>query len=552
MKLVEFSVTNFRSITNAHKVSLQELTVLTGKNNEGKSNLLMALNIAMQLMISNTHPRRMLSKLYDWNRDFPIQKQGNKSALDSVFRLNFLLNSEETDLFYEVMGIKLDQTIPIEIRIGKNNTPRIAVPKRGSAAFAKKSDKITKFVRERISFNYIQAIRTDEMAIGVLNDIIASELRHIDEREEYQTAMKTIYSLQDEVFDDIASRILAPLQEFLPQLKELKIGRARDRYYYNPFLRGGIDIWLNDGTDTSISQKGDGVKSLVSLAILKEVHASEGASIVAIEEPEAHLHPSAIHGLIKVINDLSEKHQVIISTHNPLLIQRNSIKSNILVDSGTARSAKSIKEIRDILGVLPSDNLIHASHVLLVEGKTDVIALQKILPALSPKLKNVLQKNELVIDHLAGASNLKYKLSILRTFMCKVFVFLDDDSSGRESAQSAIDNEFLIDADIKYSCCLGQRDTEFEDYINPNVYKDAVFEEFQVDLETNSFRSSQKWSDRMQRTFSSFGQQWSPRIEKRVKTIIAESIPDNMDLALNQHKRASLDALVVSLEGFVG
>ncbi len=48
MKLVEFSVTNFRSITKAHKINLQDMTVLVGKNNEGKSNLLTALNIAMR------------------------------------------------------------------------------------------------------------------------------------------------------------------------------------------------------------------------------------------------------------------------------------------------------------------------------------------------------------------------------------------------------------------------------------------------------------------------------------------------------------------------
>lgn len=51
MKLVEFSVTNFRSITKAHKINLQDMTVLVGKNNEGKSNLLTALNIAMRAIL---------------------------------------------------------------------------------------------------------------------------------------------------------------------------------------------------------------------------------------------------------------------------------------------------------------------------------------------------------------------------------------------------------------------------------------------------------------------------------------------------------------------
>lgn len=51
MKLVEFSVKNYRSITDAHRIVLQNKTVLVGKNNEGKSNLLTALNTAMKAMI---------------------------------------------------------------------------------------------------------------------------------------------------------------------------------------------------------------------------------------------------------------------------------------------------------------------------------------------------------------------------------------------------------------------------------------------------------------------------------------------------------------------
>jgi AAA15 family ATPase/GTPase len=50
MKLIGFSVTNFRSITKAHKVSLSDTTVLIGRNNEGKSNLLKALDIAMSIL----------------------------------------------------------------------------------------------------------------------------------------------------------------------------------------------------------------------------------------------------------------------------------------------------------------------------------------------------------------------------------------------------------------------------------------------------------------------------------------------------------------------
>lgn len=50
MKLINFSVTNFRSITKAHKIELDNVSTLVWKNNEWKSNILKALNISMNIL----------------------------------------------------------------------------------------------------------------------------------------------------------------------------------------------------------------------------------------------------------------------------------------------------------------------------------------------------------------------------------------------------------------------------------------------------------------------------------------------------------------------
>lgn len=119
MKLVEFSVTNFRSITSAHKIILKDLTVLVGKNNEGKSNLLRALNVAMQAVIlhsrTNGRPLQYMNgrNLYDWERDFPLQYQGRKSGLESIVRLHFSLENHELNEFHNVTGIRGNEDIPI-------------------------------------------------------------------------------------------------------------------------------------------------------------------------------------------------------------------------------------------------------------------------------------------------------------------------------------------------------------------------------------------------------------------------------------------------------
>ena len=52
--------------------------------------------------------------------------------------------------------------------------------------------------------------------------------------------------------------------------------------------------------------------------------------------------------------------------------------------------------------------------------------------------------------------------------------------------------------------------------------------------------------------FLSQGQRWTDTIEKKVKMTVADVIPEeNADAVLNQHKRGSIDALVIALENML-
>ncbi len=50
MKLVSFSVNNYRSITKAYRLPIRQSTVLLGPNNEGKSNILKALVTGLEVL----------------------------------------------------------------------------------------------------------------------------------------------------------------------------------------------------------------------------------------------------------------------------------------------------------------------------------------------------------------------------------------------------------------------------------------------------------------------------------------------------------------------
>ncbi|MDP3988082.1 MAG: AAA family ATPase, partial [Candidatus Levybacteria bacterium] len=145
MLLVNFSVTNFRSITIAHKVALSGTTILIGKNNEGKSNILKALDIAMLALQEHAveDGRRLVrrsvrndDRSYYWQRDFPVGLQTRKTGTQSIFRLEFLLEDGEVTEFVERIKSHLNGTLPIEIKIGKDNRVSIKVAKRGKGGTA--------------------------------------------------------------------------------------------------------------------------------------------------------------------------------------------------------------------------------------------------------------------------------------------------------------------------------------------------------------------------------------------------------------------------------
>lgn len=558
MKLVEFSVTNYRSVTTAHKIPIDNLTVLVGKNNEGKSNILSALNVAMSAVMSHggmsVVPRRYIARerhrfCYLWTRDFPIQLQDRKSGLESIFRLNFRLEGQELSEFQSLTGIRGNEDIPISVKIGKDNVPKVEVPKRGSASYNKKSAVITEFISQRISFNYIQAVRTEEMALQALSEVIRNGLQSLRNNSDYLEARKRANVLIQQLVDEMSERLLEPLRIFIPSLQDVKIKLDLEEPLHW-LSEGLIDVIIDDGIATSIRNKGDGIKSLVALALLKDKPTLAGASVIAIEEPESHLHSGAIHGLVDVIHKISQNSQVIITTHNPLFVQQNKVQSNILVENRTARPAKSISEIRSLLGVLPSDNLRNARFVIVVEGENDVIALGKILPCFSKKVAEALQNNQIVIKSMGGAGNLCHELGELKRSLCQYIVLLDNDDAGRMAAKKAIDAGLVKPAEIKHTICRGSANSEFEDCLNPNVYLGMILDQFGASIDARKMRGSQKWSERIGPLFMDQGVLWEENAPK-IKMAIAECIPtniDNIDDVIIQQRATFLPALAEAVE----
>lgn len=556
MRLYSFSVTNFRSITSAHKVPVADTTVLLGKNNEGKTNLLRALQIAMGLLADHAlgpdrASRNRLSGIrgwYEWQRDFPIRLQNRDSGTQTIFRLDFQLNQAEIDQFKKEIGSNFNGDLPLEIKIGKADAVKITLRKSGknTKALSSKSGAIAKFIAERIYFNYIPAVRTDKEANEVISRMLSHELGALEQNLDYIAALEVIEKLQRPVLDDLANRIREPLSTFLPAITKVKIEIPEHSRRIG--LRRNFDVIIDDGTPTSLEYKGDGVKSLAALALLRTRIRRQGASIIAIEEPESHLHPGAIHQLKEIISSLEEENQVILSTHNPLFVNRSHIRSNIIVDSGSAAAARKIERIREILGVQASDNLSSAAYALVVEGEEDVRSLRAILPTLSSKIHDALRTNMLVLEPIGGAGNLSYKLSLLHQMLCVTHTLLDNDESGRKAFEKAETAGLISIKSCTLVSCAGMSESEFEDCLSLSCYRERILETFGVDLGSTRFRGRGKWSDRVKSAFMLQGKPWNAGALAQVKGTVAESVMAHPTTCLDEHKRSSVDALVRAIE----
>lgn len=558
MKISSIQIKNYRSISEA-KIPLQDLTVILGKNNEGKSNVLMAVNVAISaLQIHAELKRRMFSyrgqnnEYYKWDRDYPIDKQkGKKRDKKTRFILEFTLNDAEIVEFKKGIGHHLNGSLPIQIDYSSDNKANIKVvkPGKGSKPLNEKSQRVCKYIAEHIEFNYIPAVRTVDHSMEIINSQISARMQEERENKDYKAALQKIKEIESVIIKRLSEQIKTTLNDFLPNLKNVEL--ISEDLGLLIRRRQDISLMIDDGNPTDLINKGDGVKSLVALSLLKNKKAIPNtASVIAIEEPESHLHPSAIEVLRKSIVALSEKSQVIVSTHNPQFVNRNEIDSNIIVDDGNAKEAANIREIREILGVKLSDNLYGAKLLLFVEGVTDREILTALFEKKSKKLRRALSDKEFVIQPISGTDHIELHLSMAKSMVSDFYVFLDNDEAGRKAVKRCQDKKLLDVKDYMLTIYDDMaKEAEIEDMLSENLYERTILEKYGVNINIGEFKAkNMKWSNRIEIAFKKSGKIMEENTLKEIKLSISTLVKGNVPNALRPNGDIFFQKLVSVLE----
>ncbi len=572
MKINSFTIKNYRSITEAYKIHLDDkFTVLIGRNNEGKSNVLRALSgtfyiIALlnripmdsvpDYILANSRSLRLRRSIdsrwdYVWTRDFPISKQGNRKAQQTVFDLEFKLSKEEQDLFHRRIGHHFNEILPFRIIIDKTSV-RFEIPKRAyggkGKAFINKINEICKFISERLDSIFIPSTRPADTTINVVNSILSRRITAIAEKEPlYQKALAVINKIHSREIKKLERELKETISIFIANINNIEIISTSTKYKE----KGAIEeIKIDDTVKTSIYEKGEGLQSLISLGVMQKAKNTYAEITLAIDEPESHLHPEAIRKIKNSLVKIGDKGQVIIATHSPILINRDNIHANIIVSENKASPAKTISDIRRVLGVAVSDNLVNAEYVLLVEGPTDDKILRTILSYLSPSIKIALSSGRLVIKAITGAKNICSEKSWLNTFICTgVICYLDYDSAAKTAVADAKSKSIIVDSEVIYSKITGKIESEIEDTLQESVYEEFLPTE-QPEWKKFINNKNKKWSDNVQELYDHSGKDFNIN---SIKELIATKILKLQDptSALHPDRSSTIKYLQAAIENMM-
>lgn len=577
MKLVEFSVKNYRSIIQKSTIQIKDKTVIIGPNNEGKSNVLRALDVAFKIFelcpnyynsyqkrFSAVRAFRSLKRLnvFDWDNDYPRsllneEEDSEEGNLEPVcFSLSFELDKEEKDFLrkeYEVLFDESTITFYIRLSVPENY---LKVENNHISLSLEDSVYVIGSIAERIKICYIGTIRTAFTAYDSIKRLLSFETAIIAESPHYQKLLDDFSALYDDKLKNVSFVLTDLLKGFVPSINQAKIETqdSRRKIGRYDFIDDFVDVLIDDGVNTSLEQKGSGIQSLIALALAHTVSVSMAASrnlILAIEEPEAHLHPQGIHEIKKILFDIAKRNQLIITTHSPLLANTNDISSNIIVSNNIARAAKSIKEIRDTLGIFASDNLMFADNNILVEGLSDERILKRVLSAISSNIDNAFNSGVLKIINCDGCSKISAFVSLMKVYISRYYIILDGDRDGIEEKRRIEKKDPSISGCITTFFALGMQESEIEDFVDPDSYIDKLATTFSLNnlltLKKALNDTNQKWSDRLSDYGGRNGHPFEDEDIVKAKTIVADAVVEKGISALRTCRRDIFDTLAANI-----
>jgi predicted ATP-dependent endonuclease of OLD family len=440
-------IESFRSIRRADLEGLSGFTAVAGLNNSGKSNVLRALN---SFFNDQTDSGRAIHLDSDYHRPDLRKKKQKKIRVTVHFDL--------PDNFQFRMGLEgVEQLLGgRSFSITKEWThgePQAAFSLNGKPADGNETEKIKQFLN-LIKFRYIpnrvlplDVIRNEHQN---LRDILIRRLSRRATRN--QDAFEAIR--------DASQKIIGALNERFARAcpGQGNVTLATPSSWRDLAFAFGYRLVNGEIQIEDIAQ-GSGVQSLLMLETLYLVDRDyfqqfgwRQAAIWAFEEPESSLHTSlearVAAYLSEISSDVGSRLQILCTTHSDLVVQY--AKNTFIVEQSNGQS--TFRRMEDPKAALEELSRVGVSRwvhpilqfpldpVVLVEGKFDVLFLEKAFSILTPR-RCLRVADVSLLENTDGKSGLEKLESFLkgsapairnRRFDAPVVVVLDWDASKKK------------------------------------------------------------------------------------------------------------------------
>lgn len=183
--------------------------------------------------------------------------------------------------------------------------------------------------------------------------------------------------------------------------------------------------------------------------------------ILLLDEPGLNLHASAQRDLLNFIDDLSDKYQVILTTHSPFMVESASlhkvrtayegIEGTQISDAEGEKDDNTLFPLQAALGYELSQNLYVAEKNLLVEGPADLLYLKSISEYLKSINRTGLDESIAIVP-IGGLDKVPAFISLMRGNDLKIIALLDsfENKQGQQRLEDMVKRKIISNKNIKF------------------------------------------------------------------------------------------------------
>lgn len=333
MKLRRLQIENFRGLKSL-ELELGDTTVLIGENNTGKTAVLDALRLALHEVRSR---RGCAFNVYD----FHLQDAHAEPAAAPPIRLRLTFKEDQPgewgaerlgrltrarilQVDTDGCGVVMLEVTGLYDSIARDFTQDWRFLNLAEQPMAGLPESMLAQFQEEVSYHYLAALRDAARQFDARGPFWRPFLKESqltpEKRVEIEGKLAEVNKLIIASHDSF-SQVVTLLQDvskvvpFASTTDAVSIDAVPGRLF-DMLAKAQVNLSTGTGAKVPVDRHGEGTQSLAVLMLFNAfLHTwPPGAPIVALEEPEAHLHPSAVRALWRLIERIPG--QKIISTHS--------------------------------------------------------------------------------------------------------------------------------------------------------------------------------------------------------------------------------------------